>query len=271
MVMRNHQLSTHSQKSRSKPIEQDTSWHGVSEWYSKLVGDRGHYYHQQVIFPNLNRLWKSKPHTRVLDFGCGQGVLAAWLNEDIEYVGVDAAQSLVSEAKQKLAGRKRQFIVADATKDLTHHLPHSEYFTDVFCMLSLQNMRDQQACIANAYKALQPGGHLHLVLNHPCFRIPRQSGWSEHEKTRQVYRWINRYLTPQEIPISAHPGSNKSSITWSFHRSLSDYSRWCAESGFLIELIEEWASDKVSKGKVAKQENLVRAEIPLFMYISARK
>ena len=249
----------------------ETSWNVVSDWYTNLVGDAGHYYHQHVIFPRLGKIWQPNSSTKVLDMGCGQGVLAAWLGEDVEYVGVDAARSLIEQARKRSAGQHSKFEVADVTQPLPKSVVSNGYFTDIFYILSLQNMRDQQASLMQAYDALQVGGHLHLILNHPHYRIPRQSGWGEHDKTRQVYRWVNRYLTPQKIPISAHPGSKNSPITWSFHHSLTDYSRWFKKLGLAIELIEEWSSDKESKGKVAKQENLVRSEIPLFMYVCLLK
>lgn len=272
MGRRNHQLYSHHKPSTNQPVElPETSWNVVSDWYSNLVGDGGHYYHQHVIFPRLSKIWQPKADTKVLDMGCGQGVLAAWLGKGVEYVGVDAARTLIEQARRRSTDQQIQFEVADATRPLPKSVASTEYFTDIFYILSLQNMRDQQASIAHASDALEVGGHIHLVLNHPHFRIPRQSGWGEHDKTRQVYRWVNRYLTPQEIPISAHPGSKKSPITWSFHHSLTDYSSWFKKLGLAIELIEEWSSDKESKGKVAKQENLVRTEIPLFMYMQLVK
>ncbi len=107
-----------------------------------------------------------------------------------------------------------------------------------------------------------------LVLNHPAFRIPRQSGWGEHTNKIQ-YRYINRYLTPLEIPITMHPGQSQSAMTWSYHVPISFYAQALASAGLVIETIEEWTSDKQSEGKAARMENRARAEIPLFMAIVA--
>ena len=70
------------------------------------------------------------------------------------------------------------------------------------------------------------------------FRIPRQSSWLTDG------RKINRYITPLEIPITSHPGEQNSEITWTFHHSLSDYSKYAHEAGFTIDLIEEWVTDR---------------------------
>lgn len=267
MRKRNHQLVfEHTEPKDQERKSLVTSWNSVSEWYEKLVGDSGHYYHQHVIFPKLEQIWHPSSDAKVLDLGCGQGVLAAWLGDTVSYVGIDASPALISQARRRSTSSSAQFIVADATKPFPKQISQDR-FTDIFYVLSLQNMRAQRNSLSYATESLESRGSIHLILNHPHYRIPRQSGWGEHEKTRQVYRWINRYLTSQEIPITAHPGRKNSPVTWSFHHSLSEYSHWFGELGLMIERIDEWSSDKESKGKVAKQENLVRAEIPLFMYI----
>ena len=38
-----------------------------------------------------------------------------------------------------------------------------------------------EPALASAAWALRPGGRLALLLTHPCFRIPRQSGWGWDE------------------------------------------------------------------------------------------
>lgn len=262
----------HKTQSAQRPSA-NTSWQEIGDWYDQLVGEVGHHYHQHVIFPKLAAGWQPTDKTRVLDLGCGQGVLAAWLGKEVHYLGIDAAKQLVGLAKQRLQTSKQHFVQADVTRPLSIKLDEFLLtpFTDAFCVLALQNMREPKGCLANAADLLATGSTLHLILNHPCFRIPRQTGWGEHSGSRQSYRWINRYLTPLEIPILAHPGRPKGPVTWSFHHSLTDISQWLFELGFQIELLAEWTSDKQSQGKVAKQENLSRREIPLFMYIRAVK
>jgi hypothetical protein len=92
------------------------------------------------------------------------------------------------------------------------------------------------------------------------------------EQQKLQYRRIDRYMSSMEIPIQMEPGKGKGSqTTYSFHHPLTKYSHWLKEAGFVIELIDEWCSDKMSQGKTAKMENRSREEIPLFMVISARK
>jgi hypothetical protein len=124
----------------------------------------------------------------------------------------------------------------------------------------------------NAAAHLMPQGKLVLVLNHPCFRIPRQSGWIIDEKKQLQSRRIDRYMTPLEIPIFTRPSQQECSASSpSYHLSLSAYSQALLKSGFCIDLIEEWCSDKKSTGKAARRENRARQEFPLFLCIVARK
>ena len=74
-----------------------------------------------------------------------------------------------------------------------------------------------------------------------------------------------------EIPIRMNPSDPQSQQTMSYHRPISDYSKMLYDSGFLIEKIEEWTSDKESVGRAGRMENRARAEIPLFMAIKAVK
>ena len=126
--------------------------------------------------------------------------------------------------------------------------------------------------IEQTAKHLQLNGTFVIVLNHPAFRIPRQSSWGIDEQNKLQYRKINRYLSPLKIPITAHPGQKQSALTWSFHNPISYYISLLTHHGFVVDAFEEWASDKESqKGKTGKMENRSRAEIPLFLAIRARK
>ncbi len=144
-------------------------------------------------------------------------------------------------------------------------------FTHATIILALQNVAHPEAVLQNAARHLQPGGTLVIVLNHPCFRIPRQTHWGIDAPKKLQYRRIDRYLSPLKIPIQAHPSQKeRSATTWSFHRPLSAYSRFLTDAGFSIIQIEEWISDKISTGKAAKMENRARAEFPLFLTFKAR-
>lgn len=251
-----------------KPRAKNTSWSPVAKWYSGIVGDTGHYFHEHVILPRLKSLLDPKGGESVLDIGCGQGVYARTLPHNVEYVGIDASKDLIHEAKKLTKNSKHVFYVADATNGLP--VP-ADSFDHAVCILALQNMKDAASTIQNVGVALKAGGDFVCVINHPSFRIPRQSSWGKDEANKLEYRRVNRYLTPLEIPINAHPGLADSPMTWTYHAPLEYYVKAIKAAGMVITDLEEWTSDKVSVGKSAKGENRARAEFPLFLAIRAVK
>ncbi len=246
----------------------NTSWSPVAKWYSDIVGEGGHYFHEHVILPNLKKLLDPKVGESVLDIGCGQGVYARTLMHNVDYTGIDSSKDLILEAKKLTKNSKHVFYVADATKGLP--VP-SESFDHAVCILAIQNMKDGASVIANISTSLKQSGDLLIVMNHPCFRIPRQSSWGVDETQKLEYRRINRYLSPLEIPINSHPGLSDSPMTWTYHQPIEYYIKALEKAGMVVTDLEEWTSDKVSVGKAAKGENRARAEFPLFLAIRAVK
>jgi SAM-dependent methyltransferase len=246
----------------------NTSWQKASDWYGQIVGEKGHYFHQNVIIPRSLKLLSVQPLSSVLDVGCGSGVFARFLPKTVLYVGIDNAPGLIQQAKNLDKNNSHSFVLGDVTVDV--RLPKID-FTHAICMLALQNIKDPGSAFRFVARHTRSNARLLIVLNHPCFRIPRQSSWGIDEQNKLEYRRINRYMSPLEIPVTTHPGVNNSPVTWSFHHPLSDYTKYLSEQGFFIEKMEEWISDKVSVGKAAAMENRAREEFPLFLAILARK
>lgn len=245
-----------------------TSWSPVSKWYGDIVGESGHYFHQHVILPGIKLLLDPKAGESVLDIGCGQGVYARTLIHSVNYTGIDASKELIIAAKEMDKNAKHAYYVSDATKAIP--VPDNT-FDHAVCILAIQNMRDGASVIGNIGNSLKDGGDLVIVMNHPSFRIPRQSSWGKDETQKLEYRRVNRYLSPLEIPINAHPGLSDSPMTWTYHQPLAYYVKALKQAGMFISDMEEWTSDKVSVGKAAKGENRARAEFPLFLAIRAVK
>lgn len=248
-------------------MNKNTSWQKVSKWYGSIVGEKGHFYHQTLIIPQTLKLLDLKSGDRLLDVACGQGVLARRLPESVKYVGLDASKNMVDEAKNLDVNKSHRYLVADATKSFGL----KETFNKAAIILALQNIKEPGKTIQYISEVIDKHGKLVIVLNHPCFRIPRQSSWEEDKTKKMQYRRINRYMTPIEIPINAHPGEEDSPLTWSFHHPIEDYANYLFGNGFLIEKIEEWTSSKKSEGKASKMENRARDEFPLFMTVQAVK
>lgn len=265
--MRQHR---HSGTSRHMPQSgRSTSWERVGSWYSESVAAKGHYYHQHVIVPETLRLLGLTAGDSLLDLGCGQGFFSTKIPAGVAYTGIDLAPGLIEYARKHFPASNRTFITGDITKPLP---TAKKDFSHAVIILALQNTDNPAAVMANTGMHLKAGGKLVLILNHPCFRIPRQSSWGIDEGNKLQYRRINRYQSPLKIPVTMHPGKGeRSPVTWSFHYPLSVISDALTNNGFAITRICEWSSDRESEGSAARMENRARAEIPLFLAIRAQK
>ena len=245
-------------------MDKKKSWNSVSKWYDELVSSSGHFYHQNVIFPNLNKWYNFTSSDKVLDLACGQGVLSRHIPNKTFYLGIDISSALINSAKKY---NSSQFIKADVTAPLKID---AQNFSHAFIILALQNMKNGYEAIKNCALKLKKTGKLIIVLNHPCFRIPRQSNWQIDEKKHSQQRVLDRYMSSMEIPINMNPGLSKANNkTYSYHHPLSIYMDWLHKEKFAITRLEEWCCPKNSDGKWSKRENRARKEFPLFLAIEA--
>ncbi|MDE2001248.1 MAG: SAM-dependent methyltransferase, partial [Patescibacteria group bacterium] len=136
------------------------------------------------------------------------------------------------------------------------------------------------AAFAECARALVSGGRLVLVLNHPAFRIPKESSWGWDEKMKIQYRRVDRYLSELRSKIMMHPstgsgrapGRDAGEYTVSFHRPLQYYFKALQKNGFMVSRLEEWESHRKSeKGPRAEAEDRARKEIPMFLCLEAVK
>lgn len=217
----------------------NTSWHKVGKWDNRYNEDH-------IIGPGVLRMLALHTNDSLLDIASGTGWLERKLPKGVRYVGYDLVRGV----------------------DVTKPLPTTEKFTHAVIILALQNIEYPEIVIKNAADHLKEKGTFVMVLNHPAFRIPRQSSWGIDQNSKLQYRRENIYMSPLKIPITMHPGSG-SGLTWSFHLPISAYTKMLADNHFVIENIEEWTSDRESVGRAGRMENRARAEFPLFLAIAA--
>ncbi len=262
--MKHNKLTT---KNHSPP----TSWDDVAAWYDGWMGQQGGEYHRQVAIPALLNLLEAEAGESVLDIGAGQGVLAPYLQDaGMVYVGVEASPKLVQRARKR--HRQARFVQGDARALAgVQGIERAGFDTAVF-LLSIQDMDPLNTVLQNAAWALKPGGRLVILMTHPCFRIPRQSGWGWDEQRKLRFRRIDRYLTTLHVPLRPNR-HGKRHRTKSFHRPLQAYINGLAECGLLVERVQEIPVQDVAQlanGRL-KADKRASAEIPLFLGLRARK
>ena len=246
-----------------KPLrEHGTSWEKSADWYDRIIGERGSELYQAVVIPGALKLLAPRRGERVLDLGCGQGVFSRALAQaGCQVTGVDAAPTLIQKARTYPVKPPVRYLARDAAQvgDLGE-------FDAASAILCVQNMEHLDTVAAAAAKVLRPGGRMLWVVNHPAFRIPRQSAWGHDEERKIQYRRTDAYSSTLSIPIVMHPGKADSESTVSFHRSMQTLTATGFSAGLVLAGMEEWYSHKESQpGPRARAENRARKEFPLFL------
>jgi hypothetical protein len=115
-------------------------------------------------------------------------------------------------------------------------------------------------------------------MTHPCFRVPRQSGWGWDANRKLQFRRVDHYLTPLQVPLKAYDEQvrqgkdRQKGVSRSFHRPLQSYVNALGESGLLLDRICEIPSDLTQhKGERRKAKTRADEEIPLFLGLRALK
>jgi SAM-dependent methyltransferase len=253
-----------------------TSWEPLAEWYDGWVGNEGSHHHRQLAIPALLDLLVPQPNEAILDLGAGQGVLAPYIAKaQASYTGVDASAKLIQLARRR-HGRQGRFWVGDVRH--LDALPGigAGTFAGVTFLLSLQDMDPLAHVLAAAAWALAPGGRVVIVITHPSFRVPRQSGWGWDPARKLRYRRIDHYLTPLAVPLKSYQVNDRrgdaEGTSRSFHRPLHSYINELAAQGLWLNALNEIPTYKRSRGKKqAEAENRANSEIPLFLALRAVK
>ncbi len=246
-----------------------TSWENVAEWYGTHLSAPGTY-QSEVVWPGALRMLSVGPGKTFLDVACGEGSFANLIvKQGGEVVGIDAAPTLIRQAQNKHI-RNSEFLVGDAA-NADRNL-RDRKFDGAALVLALQNINDMPAVFASVSRMLNKNAPFVIVLNHPAFRIPRQSSWGFEDERKMMYRRVDSYMSENAIPMQMHPGDAPTINTTSFHRPISSYITALSAAGFMVDAMEEWISHKEStSGPRAKAENRVRREVPMFLAIRGRK
>lgn len=135
----------------------------------------------------------ARGHAHALDVGCGEGRFCRMLRaEAIDAVGIDPTEALIAEARRRdpagdyRIGRGEALDFADGEFDL------------VVSYLSLIDIPDADAAIAEMARVLAPGGTL-LIANLNGFATAgMEAGWSTLADGRRGYV-IDDYLTVRSV------------------------------------------------------------------------
>jgi SAM-dependent methyltransferase len=173
-------------------------------------------------------------HARVLDFGCGEGVLLKEMSPHIgEGVGVDLDERVVANAVGKNSCPNLRFIQGEAKAGLP--FPDG-YFDVITAMAVLEHVGPEEPTLQEFHRLLRPGGH--LVIEVPS-RGPFELLDIGNIKYRFpfLHRWFYVYVARQPKYYEEHFGANapmfgqfSRDANWHKHYSIDELSgvaqRW---------------------------------------------
>lgn len=248
----------------------ETSWGGVASWYNDVVESAGSY-QADVVLPNLLRLMDIKKEEVILDLACGQGFFSGeFAKAGGSAIASDISPELIEIAKNNVGNKDVSFYVSPAEKI---GFLDNESVDKIAIVLAIQNIEKPQAVFKEAARVLKGEGKMFLVLNHPAFRIPKESSWGYDDEKDVQFRMVDRYMSESKTEIDMNPGEIKNKKkTVSFHRPLQYYFKILKNNGFCVGALEEWISNKTSEvGPRKKAEDWARKEFPMFMALECIK
>ncbi len=163
---RNQSLSLPRPNDKQKIIEH---YDLLSPYYRSLWGDHLHHGYwirgdeskeqaQLQLIEHLAHLANIKPHSRILDIGCGFGASALFLAEKFNatVTGITISPAQVEIARQAAAQRRLDatFLLMDAE---SMDFPHNQ-FDVLWSVESISHYQDRPEFFASAAKLLKPNG-----------------------------------------------------------------------------------------------------------------
>ena len=198
------------------------NWDEIAPWWRREAATDPVY--REDVEPILRRLLQKNPGS-VIDLGCGEGQWLRWLSaRGVWAVGCDASMSLLADVAAP--------VVCAGLPDLSWI--RDESFDTALSVFVLDLIADAGTFFTETSRVVRVGGALVVVINHPGFTAPG-SGPLVDLDGEVLWRW-GSYL---EDGSSVQP-AGESGVVF-YHRSTSRLLNLAAESGWVLERVEEAA------------------------------
>jgi SAM-dependent methyltransferase len=208
-------------------------WERNAEFWVRIIRERRDRFRTEVTDGAVLRALGPCRDTAILDAGCGEGYLTRRLaGRGADAVGVDRSAALIRAAGA--AGRHRTRAARFVNADLCRLPFVAGRFDVVLCNHSLNELRDLRPAFAEFARVLRAGGHLVVLMLHPCF-------YGGRDRTgRRADLDSDRYFAPRRVEQYFDVGGLRSpapTVIWL--RPLEAYFDLLAMAGFAVERLWE--------------------------------
>ena len=232
------------------------TWDSIADWYTERLR-AGSAMHDLAGGALLARLPEDLAGVRVLDLGCGEGLLTRALAARGAAVhGIDSAPRMIEHARAAEAANPTgaTYAVDDGGTLSTVASTSVDWVT---AGLALNNVPDLGAALGAVHRVLVPGGHLVFTVPHPCFEAPG-AAWTDDGR-RIIGTYLNEGFWRSDNPQGARRAGNQ-------HRTISSYVSGLIGAGYRIETMAEPAP---TADLVAEQPQ--RSALPPFLLLQAQR
>lgn len=157
---------------------------------------------ERLLFPG-GRTWAcAQASGKVLEVAVGTGLNLPWYPEGIAFTGIDLSPAMLAIASDRARTLGRDADLREASAEALP-FPDSSFDT-VVCTISLCNIADDRAAIAEMYRVLRSGGRL-VLLDH----VASDRRWVlaiERLLEPLAIRCSGDYLTRRPLPLVAAAG-----------------------------------------------------------------
>ncbi|HXH23242.1 MAG TPA: class I SAM-dependent methyltransferase [Dehalococcoidia bacterium] len=211
-------------------MELDGGWTAFARRYIEMQ-DRGDPARTLLLDPVMLRLSGDVAGKRVLDLGCGEGRFCRMLAaRGAATVGLDLIREMVATARQR-SPSGQAYVQASAEK-----LPFRDATFDLFVSyITLVDIPDYRAAIAEAARCLRPGGYF-LVANlsfvtaiPDSLEYKQITGWVRDEVGNRLYRAVDAYIVERPLVFEWNGMKIRN-----WHRPLSGYMTAFLQSGLVL-------------------------------------
>src|SRR3989344_556876 len=208
-------------------------WDDIALDWSKKV-QTSHNYRYLIIKPALKRLLSNIKNKKILDIGCGDGVLTEYLHElGADVTGIDGSRKMIEIAKQRTSS------VTYKVMDARQKLNLDSQFDVITALLLLNSLSDLTVLFQEVQRLLKDEGFFLFVVLHPSFASVTSSFYNSW--LRKIFGKPPAFLTYdyfQGQRFLRTDSKNKKQVPF-YHRTLEQYSQALKNNSFLIEEILE--------------------------------
>jgi len=230
-------------------------WNSKAEFWDNLHGDEGNSFHRTLISPSVERLLDLQQGERVLDIGCGSGVLARRLSElGGKVTAFDFSSELIKLAKARgqTSDEPIDYHVIDATDEEAMVALGEGQFDAITCTMTLMDVPTIEPIFRAVKRLLMDNGRFVFATAHAAFNSNNPIFVQEKgDKDGETYEYYGVKLIGylDVPPVKGAGAPNEPNPHYYYHRPLHELLSTAFKVGLVLDGFEEPAFSREDADK----------------------